>query len=637
MKKFFTVLMAFVMSFSALALTGCDGQNKPDIIEQDNPYEWIEANDKYNDAGYNNLNMVSVDEYGRVSLTAVDDKDDKEVGMFYHVAQGFHYTRGIYDVEKIIAEYGQDAVFKEASKISPNNQEHYWGEPLYGYYKSDDIYMIRKQVELFITCGIDYLVLDVTNGWIYVEATEKLMQVICELREDGWDAPQVLFYVHSLNNKTVREIYKEYYTDRAQYSDSWYMRDGKPVIIAYDDTAKDIAEAKTRGVTDFSDGTYADLSQEILDFFYFVEPRWPSDGAGWLADEPIFDKVNENGNLEGYAWIEWKDVLPVRETSLGTYMNVAVASHPSIPFSFSLTRGARNWARYYNPLTGHDEADGEYLGSYYQGCWTQAIEKSPDTLMLVLWNGWTALKQLYDGEYMMCDTCNFEYSLTIEPANGYYKDAYLLQTIQNVRKYKYVDGVQEHEANTIDINGTYAQWYNVDAVYRQIGKEVYGRDSYSSDNKTYHYVQDPADNNIQEIRTVHDKDNIYMMVRCGNNITQQNGSNWMNIFISAGSPELKGWNGYEYVINRQSIVDGKTVIEKLNSDYTGTACGEADIVIRDNFMFLKIPKAAVGMTDTNTFYFKAADSVAQADDMMSYYTTGSVFPVGRYSYSYTGK
>jgi len=61
------------------------------------------------------------------------------------------------------------------------------------------------------------------------------------------------------------------------------------------------------------------------------------------------------------------------------------------------------------------------------------------------------------------------------------------------------------------------------------------------------------------------------------------------------------------------------------------------MVVANQFMLLKIPRSVIGMENTNTFYFKVADTVKESDNMMSYYTSGSVFPVGRYSYSYTGK
>lgn len=105
--------------------------------------------------------------------------------------------------------------------------------------------------------------------------------------------------------------------------------------------------------------------------------------------------------------------------------------------------------------------------------------------------------------------------------------------------------------------------------------------------------------------------------------------------MAAESRSLKGWNSYEYVLNR-SVNGGKSDIVKLNSDFTGETVGSADIVVRDNFMFLSVPRSAVGLSETDTFYFKVADSVEVPEDIMEYYVSGSVFPIGRLSYTYTG-
>lgn len=602
------------------------------VIEQENPYEWLDEYDAGKEKGYANLAMVGVDDYGRVVAPATAERGDKAVGIFYTCSYGSHNLDGIYDVEKIIAQYGTDAVFKEESAISPNGQEHYWGEPLYGYYNAGDTYVIRKHIEQFTAAGIDYIVLDVTNGFIYNDAAKKMQRIITELREQGWDAPQIVYYVHSLNNKTVRELYRDIYSS-TRYEESWYKRDGKPVIIAYTDPEKDKAEAATRGVTDFSDGTYAPLSQEILDFFYFVEPRWPND-IYLKSDNPMYDANKK----EGFCWIEWTYPVPERTTSLGTFCNVAVASHPSIPFSFSITRGAVNWSRGYNPAIRKETEEGNYTGTYFQICWDRALKLDSDNVFLVAWNFWTSLKQLYDGEYMLCDTATFKYSLSIEMTREFYKDAYYMQMMSNMRNYKYEAGEQPvYKQRTIDINGSYAQWYFNDAVYRQIGEDTYSRKSRSADSKgTYQYRVDKPANNVQEMRVAHDSSNLYFMIRCEEAITEQNGANnWMNLFIGSGTPSLKGWNSYEYVLNR-SVNGGKSDVVKLNSDFTGETVGSADIVVRDNFMFLSVPRSTVGLSETDTFYFKVADSVAVPEDIMEYYVSGSVFPIGRLSYTYTG-
>lgn len=595
---------------------------------QDDPYTWYEALDKNSDKGYDVSSIVSVDDLGRVLRSAGSQLEDKSVGIFYTQANGFHAGNisGIYDVSKIMAEYGADIIFHQDTPISPNNTEHWWGEPLYGYYKSTDIYVIKNHVNQFTAAGIDYIVMDCTNGWMYNDALKSTMEYITELRQDGWDAPQVVLYIHSLNNKTVREAYKDIYS-LTEYKDSWYMKDGKPVIIAYTDTEKDIAEASGRGVTDFSSSDFEPLSQEILDFFYFVEPRWPDDylREGWPQYDPNKDS--------GYCWIEWTQPLPVRDTSLGTFMNAAVASHPEIPFSFSITRGANNWSRAYDPVLGKEAENGVMEGTYFQACWDQIIEESPDTVFLVAWNFWTAIKQSYMGEYMLCDTATLEYSLSIEMANGTYGDNYYLQMIENMRDYKFTGEAQAYEAQTIDISGSYEQWYDVSAVYRQMGKKAIRRVGASVDNSITYRTSYP-DNNIQEVRIAHDDSNIYFMIRTEEAISARNeADNWMNLFIGTGEPSAKGWNGYEYVLNRSGS-DTATDIVKLNADFTGEVVGQAEMKINENFMFISVPRELIGMNQQDSFYFKMADSVAEMDDIMDYYVTGSVLPLGRLSYEY---
>lgn len=174
-------------------------------------------------------------------------------------------------------------------------------------------------------------------------------------------------------------------------------------------------------------------------------------------------------------------------------------------------------------------------GTYFQACWDQIIEESPDTVFLVAWNFWTAIKQSYMGEYMLCDTATLEYSLSIEMAKDAYKDNYYLQMIENMRDYKFTGEAPSYEAQTIDISGSYEQWYDVSAVYRQMGKKAIRRVGASVDNSITYRTSYP-DNNIQEVRIAHDDSNIYFMIRTEEAISARNeADNWMNLFIGTAS------------------------------------------------------------------------------------------------------
>ena len=164
----------------------------PTVIDQDNPFEWLEEYDRGAVKGYDNLNITGVDALGRIIKAAGAKDEKKSVGIFYTAAMGFHNNKGIYDITKLLEEYGEELVFYQNSELSPENAEHWWGEPLYGYYKCADSYIAKKHIELFTAAGIDYIVLDVTNGWTYPIATGYLIEYIVELRNQGWDAPQIV-------------------------------------------------------------------------------------------------------------------------------------------------------------------------------------------------------------------------------------------------------------------------------------------------------------------------------------------------------------------------------------------------------------------------------------------------------------
>ena len=49
---------------------------------------------------------------------------------------------------------------------------------------------------------------------------------------------------------------------------------------------------------------------------------------------------------------------------------------------------------------------------------------------------------------------------------------------------------------------------------------------------------------------------------------------------------------------------------------------------------VRIPRAALGMSGSDTFYFKVADDVGDPSQIMNYYTSGSSLPLGRLSFQY---
>lgn len=567
--------------------------------------------------GYNVNMLVGFDEYGR-SLTPVSSRrEDKEVGIFYFLWLGQHGATHIYDISKILVEHGKDTLFHQnVPNVSPANQFHWWSEPLYGYYNSADEWVIRRHMELLTQAGVDFLVFDVTNCFTYYNVASRVMKVITELRAEGWDAPQVTYMTHSRSIQTIKSLYNDVYKKNL-YPEAWYRVDGKPMMIGYTDEEDDIKEALSRGEASYKPG---DLPQELQDFFYMREVLWPFD--------------NPAGVENAWPYTEWKYPQPVHTDMI----SVSIATHPALPFSFSLTHeGRMNWGRGYDPRRKKNMEDGILSGTFFDYQWQTVFKQDPRFVMITGWNEWVAQKGFYEGEYCFVDGVDLEYSRDAEPMKGGYEDAFFIQMMYNIRKFKYnsAEGmIADTVRKTIDVTASLDQWSDVNGVYRRVGTDQGLRNS-TGGAHSIRYEQEAVRNNITEVRVTNDHENLYFYIKCEADILTVDQPNWMNLFIGTGtSPVVKGWESYEFAINRSRTASSAN-IERLSADYSGeTLEATATYSVQGNVLQICVPRVALGLEQGGDFYFKVADGVVDSAEIMDYYVTGRSLPVGRLSYLY---
>ena len=216
-------------------------------------------------------------------------------GLFYFLWLGEHGRNGPYDVTKILAEHPDAGENPEASYWGPWGAYHHWGEPLYGYYFSDDEWVVRRHMKLIMQAGIDFLFFDTTNGPIYEKNAKLVMRVLQEYHDAGWKVPKVMFYTNSASGKTVQRIYDAVYGPGFA-KEVWFELDGKPVIVAKE----------------------GECSQEMRDFFTIVKSQWP----------------NERSKKGGWPWMDFTRPQRVFEGEkvAKSVMNVSVAQHPQLRF-----------------------------------------------------------------------------------------------------------------------------------------------------------------------------------------------------------------------------------------------------------------------------------------------------------------
>jgi len=123
-----------------------------------------------------------------------------------------------------------------------NGGVYWWDEPLFGYYRTTDDWVLRKHAQMLTNAGIDVVFFDCTNASLtWKSSYTKLLQVWEQARKDGVRTPQIAFLlpfgVTDAALASIKEIYTDLYKPKL-YQDLWFMWNGKPLIMAYPEILK---------------------------------------------------------------------------------------------------------------------------------------------------------------------------------------------------------------------------------------------------------------------------------------------------------------------------------------------------------------------------------------------------------------
>jgi hypothetical protein len=478
-----------------------------------------------------------------------------------------------------------------------------------------DPWVATRHVELLTNAGIDYLFFDTTNNdknhGIFSEAAKNLFNVLLEFQKQGFNPPMVVFYTNAKSGATVDALYNEYYR-LGNYESLWYKPNGKPMLIGITENnggASDMLKFNQWTGVPFTDF----IKPAMKEYFDIREAQWPQFQCDY--------------NPNGFPWMSWRYPQWIHNGGVA----VPVAQH-----SYTVTMMSSmhpECSRGYNNVTRQVEKDWT-AGANFQTAWDAVFtrEDSINDVHITGFNEWIAFKGANsEGKVEMCDAFNHEFSRDIEMMKGGSNDNFYLQMIQNVRKFKFVEG--NNAPKPYITIATENDWQQVEA-YRDFAGDAMPR-NFPAAAGSHVYVDNSARNDITEIKVAHDVNNVYFMVKTLEDITQYNSTdvNWMNILINTG--EGASFEGYQYIINRKPQSAGVTLVEKSTGGYNWNDNGNATYSIKDNMMQVTIPLSTLGLSPANCkFQFKVADHVTKYDDIMDYYVSGDSAPIGRLSFSY---
>ena len=537
--------------------------------------------------------------------------EEHDVGIFYFLWHGEHGDTGVYNMQQIIDQVGIGAAGDPNCELWGKPYEwHWWGEPLYGYYYADDNWVARKHIELLIGAGIDFLYFDTTNGFAYADNALKLMAILHDFNKMGYDAPKVVFYTNTQAESCVREIYERIYAP-GFYKDTWYMLDGKPLIVA-------------------------PYEANIDDFFTVKLNQWPTEAP------------KENG----WPWMdfEWPQRIYNDANGNPSAINVSAAQHSgSICFSDSALYGNKsNLGRSFADAINSAKTRTDYYqrleknpdlfvqGINFQAQWDRAIEADVPFVLVTGWNEWIAQRMNDPDKVGFMDCASYEFSRDTEMMKGGYFDNYYMQLAYNIQRLKGAAPVIVQDArNAVNLTGSFDVWDKVQVTYTDPIKDMLDRDSYGFG--SIHYVNVTGKNDIVAAKVTADTKIVYFYVETRENIClPKDDRSWMQLFISTGGD---GWYGYDYIVNyKTKELDTTTVARYCGTDgsYAFEVIGEVSYRVEGNRMMISVPMEMLGISNPNgiKFEFKWADSRSLITTMEQFYTDGDAAPLGRLNYVY---
>ena len=546
---------------------------------------------------------VATDALGRAVATNEETgapREDKQIGMFYFLWQGMHGQSGPHDITKILAA-DPDAMEKDASPPwGPLNAFHHWSEPLFGYYLSDDEWVYRKHAQMLSDAGVDCVIFDTTNRATYKKSYMALCRAWDQVRRNGGKTPQIAFLTpFGSAPETVQEIYNDLYGP-GLFPDLWYQWEGKPFIMAWDQ----------------------DLSPELKAFFtirnpipgYRTGPSGPNQWA-WLECYP------QN--------VYYTESNPKEQMVVGVAQNCTADRTPTA-FSVKDTYG-RSW---------HDGAKDTRPGAVNLGLnfaeqWKRAFEVDPSFVFVTGWNEWIAMRlpefNGMDEPVMFVDMYTQEYSRDLEPMKGGHGDNYYYQFVDYARKYKGTRPAPKLGPAASPALGDFAAWASIEPSFRDdIGDTAHR--NHPGWGEAGPYINDTGRNDLVEMKVAHDATNLYFYARTDGPLSPHTDPYWMMLFINANRSHDTGWEGYDFVVNRNVVNEARTTLERSANGWNWETVAELDYRAVGNEMVIVIPRAALGLEGTLDFEFKWADNMAEDDNILAFISNGDAAPNGRFNY-----
>ena len=185
---------------------------------------------------------VFTDGLGRVSVTNADvgdPKEDKTLAMFYWT---WHTkamaAAGYTDTTKLLEKYPEAKNDYDHAAWAGTGHYCFWNEPIYGFYTTEDPWVLRRHAELLANAGVDVIFTDNTNGNnTWKPSYTALYKTWDDAQKNGAvNVPKVSYLLPFGANEGSKDQLENIYLDiyrPGKYQNLWFYWDDKPMIMAH--------------------------------------------------------------------------------------------------------------------------------------------------------------------------------------------------------------------------------------------------------------------------------------------------------------------------------------------------------------------------------------------------------------------
>jgi hypothetical protein len=550
----------------------------------------------------------ATDALGRQLPTAEEvgpPRPGRQVAIFYfltHVDQRKN-TRGAapFDVSRILAQDPKALEKPDSPLWGPLGAAHYWGEPLFGYYRSTDPWVLRRHARLLADAGIDTLIFDTTNTLTYPDVYLKICEVFRQVRHEGGRTPQIAFMVNTQANATALRLYHDLYQP-GLYRELWFLWQGKPLLICDPQQA----------------------SPELREFFTLRRAHWPFT----MIDTPLaWHWEATYPQPYGYA----DDPTKPEQVNVSVAQNLRQSDGRVTNMSFGDARG-----RSFHD--GHaDRSPGAVNQGYnFQEQWKRALALDPPMVMVTGWNEWTASRfGQPHGPVTFVDQFDEEFSRDIEPMQGGHGDNYYWQLVAGVRRYKGSPPIPKASApTTIRLEGGFDSWRDVGPEFTACPGDSVPRDCDGI--AGLHYANQTGRNELSTAKVARDDRNVYFYLQTREPIVPTGRMEGLWLFLKTDRSATASWEGCNFVVGRLAEPDG-VWLEENTGGWNWKKVAKVSYRVVGRELQMVVPRAALRLAKPGSalsFDFKWADNLQRPGDVMDFYRSGDTAPAGRFFYRY---